>query len=61
MLLFFSPVGQALIGIALLVAGVATHIVLLDVLGCVGIAVGGYRWLRKRNGAGTGTGAGAGQ
>jgi uncharacterized membrane protein len=52
MLLFLPPIVQALIGIALIAAGVAAHIVILDVLGCVGIAVGGYRWLRKRNGAG---------
>jgi hypothetical protein len=52
MLLFLPPVVQALIGIALLAAGVASHLVILDVIGCVGIVVGGYRWLRKRNGGG---------
>lgn len=31
-------IGQALIGIALLAAGAAAHIAVLDVLGCVGIA-----------------------
>ena len=50
MLLFLPPVVQALIGVALLVAGVATHVIVLDAIGAVGIAVGGYRWLRKRNG-----------
>jgi hypothetical protein len=50
MLLFLPPVIQALIGIALLGAGVATHLVILEALGCLGIVVGGYRWLRKRNG-----------
>lgn len=49
MLLLVPPIVQALIGVALVAAGVATHIGVLDVLGCVGIAVGGYRWLRKRN------------
>lgn len=52
MLLFLPPVVQALIGIALVAAGVATHFVLLDLFGCVGIAVGGYRWQRRRRSGG---------
>jgi hypothetical protein len=48
MLFFVPPIVQALIGVAMLVAGVAAHIVLLDAIGCLAIAVGGYRWLRKR-------------
>jgi len=51
MLLFLPPIAAALIGVAAIVAGVATHIVILDGIGCLGIAVGGYRWLRKRGGA----------
>jgi len=51
MLFLVPPLMQALIGVALLVAGVVTHIAILDVVGCAGIAVGGYRWLRKRGGA----------
>jgi hypothetical protein len=50
MFLFVPPVVQVLIGVALVAAGAAAHIVILDVLGGVGIVVGGYRWLRKRNG-----------
>jgi hypothetical protein len=53
MLLIFPPFAQALIGVALVGAGVATHIVVLALLGGVGIAVGGYRWLRRRNGGAT--------
>lgn len=51
--LFLPPVVQVLIGVVALGAGVATHLVILDVIGGLGIAVGGYRWLRKRSG-GTG-------
>jgi hypothetical protein len=51
MLLFLPPVVQALIGVAVLVAGVAAHIPILDAVGCLGVAVGGYRWLRRRGGA----------
>lgn len=50
MLLFFPPLIQALIGVAVLVAGVVTHIAILDAIGGLGIAVGGYRWLRRRGG-----------
>lgn len=52
MLLFLPPLVQALIGVGLLGAGVATHLVVLDAIGCVGIAVGGYRWQRKRRNRG---------
>jgi hypothetical protein len=51
MLLFLPPIVQALVGAGVLVTGVATHIVILDMIGCLGIAVGGYRWLRQRGGA----------
>lgn len=51
-LFFFPPVVQALIGVAILGAGVATHLAILDAIGCLAIAVGGYRWLRKRNSGG---------
>jgi hypothetical protein len=50
LLVFLPPLVQALIGIAVLGAGVAVHSVILGALGCLGIAVGGYRWLRKRGG-----------
>lgn len=52
MLVFLPPGVGALIGIALLVAGVATHVPILVTIGCVGIVVGGYRWLRKRRNGG---------
>jgi hypothetical protein len=52
MLLFLPPIVQALIGVALIGAGVATHVVILDAIGCVGIVVGGYRWQRKRRNGG---------
>ena len=48
MLLFLPPIVSAVIGVALLGAGVAVHSVILGAIGCVGIAVGSYRWLRKR-------------
>lgn len=51
MLLFFPPIVSALAGVALLGAGVATHHVVLGAIGCLAIALSGYRWLRKRGGA----------
>jgi len=51
MLLFLPPIVQALAGVAALGAGVAVHSVILDAAGCLAIAVGGYRWLRRRGGA----------
>jgi hypothetical protein len=53
MLVFLPPLIQVLIGVAALGAGVATHIVVLDAIGCLGIVVGGYRWLHKRDGGGS--------
>jgi hypothetical protein len=58
MLLFFPPVISALIGAGLVVAGVATHNVILGALGCVGIVVGGARWLSRRGGRGGSGGPG---
>jgi hypothetical protein len=52
MLLFLPAIVQVLIGIGFLGAGIATHLVILDAIGGVGIAVGGYRWLRKHRGGG---------
>jgi threonine/homoserine/homoserine lactone efflux protein len=52
MLLFLPPVVGVLIGLALLVAGVAAHIVILEVVGGVVLVAGGYRWLRKRRDGG---------
>jgi hypothetical protein len=48
MLIFLPPAVQILGGIALLGAGAATHLVVLDALGVVSLAVGGVRWMRKR-------------
>ena len=50
MLLLIPPLVQAAAGAALLVAGVAVHSVILDVIGASGIAIGGTRWFRKRRG-----------
>jgi hypothetical protein len=52
MLVFLPPLVQALAGAGLLVAAVAVHNVILGALGCLGIVVGGTRWLRRRGGAG---------
>lgn len=52
MLLFLPPLVQALIGVGLLGAGVATHLGILEALGCLGVVVGGYRWQRKRRNRG---------
>lgn len=54
MLIFLPPIVQILGGIALLGAGVATHIVLLDALGVLSLVIGGARWLRKQRGSGAG-------
>jgi Na+/H+-translocating membrane pyrophosphatase len=45
---FFPPVVQVLIGIAVVVGGVLKGSVILDVVGALLVARGGYRWLRKR-------------
>jgi hypothetical protein len=50
MLLLIPPLAQAAAGVALLVAGVAVHSVILDVIGAAGIAIVGARWFRKRRG-----------
>jgi hypothetical protein len=51
-LLFLPPIVQALIGLGVLGAGLALHYVILDAIGCIGLAVGGYRLLRKRGSGG---------
>lgn len=52
MLFFLPAIVQLLLGAALLGAGIATHIVILGVVGALGIVWGGYRWLRgRRDGA----------
>ncbi len=48
MLLFVPPIVSALVGVALLGAGVAVHNVILGAIGCLALVAGGYRWLRKR-------------
>ncbi len=47
-LFFLPPVVQALIGVALIVAGVALHILLLAAVGVVGLAAGATRWALSR-------------
>jgi hypothetical protein len=47
---FFPPVVQVLIGIAVVVLGALKGSVILDVVGALLVARGGYRWLRKRRG-----------
>jgi hypothetical protein len=51
-LFLIPPVIQTVIGVAVLGAGLATHIVILDVIGCLGLVTGGARWLRKRRNGG---------
>ena len=53
-LFFFPPVVQVLVGAAVIVGGVLKGSVLLDVVGALLVARGGYRWLRKRRGIGGG-------
>ncbi|HTX26695.1 MAG TPA: hypothetical protein VME19_06725 [Streptosporangiaceae bacterium] len=54
MLMFFlPPVVQAVIGVVLLVVGVAVfHSVIIAAVGGVGLAVGAVRWARKQRGNG---------
>jgi hypothetical protein len=47
-LFFLPPVVQALIGVALIVAGVALHILVLAAVGVVGLTFGATRWARSR-------------
>ena len=54
MTIFLPPIVQILVGIALLAAGVATHIAILDALGALSLIIGGARWLRKQRGSGAG-------
>jgi len=54
MLMFLPPVVQILGGAALLGAGVATHLVILDALGVVSVVIGAARWTRKRRLGGAG-------
>jgi hypothetical protein len=51
-LFFVPPVFQLLVGAGVLVAGVAVHSSILDVIGCLGLVVGGARWLRKHRDGG---------
>jgi hypothetical protein len=51
MLFFLPPIVQILGGIALLGAGMAAHIGILDALGVLSLVVGGARWLRKQRGS----------
>jgi hypothetical protein len=48
----FPPVIQALVGVAVIVAGVLIGRDALDIVGALLIVRGGYRWLRQRRGAG---------
>jgi hypothetical protein len=47
-LFFLPPVVQAVIGVVLIAAGVALHILVLAAVGVVGLAVGAARWARSR-------------
>lgn len=58
MLVFLPPLIQVLAGAGLLAAAVAVHNVILGALGCLGIVVGGARWLRRHGGAGGGRAGG---
>lgn len=52
MLLFLPPRVQALIGIAVVVLGLALHSYIVAGIGAVGLVVGGTRWVHaRRNGA----------
>ena len=49
MLLFLlPPIVQAVIGVIVLVVGVALHSVIIAAIGVLGLAVGGFRWVRSR-------------
>jgi hypothetical protein len=52
MLMFFlPPVVQVIIGVVILVAGLAVfHSVVIAAVGGVGLAVGAVRWARKQRG-----------
>jgi hypothetical protein len=48
MLLFLPPRIQALIGVAVVVTGLALHSVIIAAIGGVGLAVGAGRWVHAR-------------
>ena len=52
-LFFLPPVVQVVIGVLILVVGLALlHSTLLAAIGVLGVAVGGARYLRRRSGNG---------
>jgi hypothetical protein len=48
MLLFLPPRVQALIGVAVIVTGLALHSLIIAAVGGVGLAVGAGRWAYSR-------------
>jgi hypothetical protein len=54
MLMFFlPPVVQVIIGVAVLVIGLAlVHSTILIAIGILGVAVGGFRYVRRQGGNG---------
>jgi hypothetical protein len=52
-LFFLPPVVQAIIGVVILVVGLAVfHSAILAGVGAVGLAIGAVRWARKQRGNG---------
>jgi xanthine/uracil permease len=50
---FLPPVVQVVIGVVILVVGLALfHSVIIAAVGGVGLAVGAVRWVRKQRGTG---------
>jgi hypothetical protein len=49
MLLFVPPRIQALIGVAVIVTGLALHSLIIAAVGGVGLAVGVGRWVHSRH------------
>jgi hypothetical protein len=54
MLLFLPPIVQVLIGVAVLVIGLALHMYIVAGVGIVGLAVGATRYVRSRRPNGLG-------
>jgi hypothetical protein len=49
MLLFLPPRIQALIGLAVIVTGLALHSIIIAALGGVGLVIGTARWAHSRH------------
>jgi hypothetical protein len=52
LLLLLPPIVQVLIGVAVIVVGLAVHMYIVAAIGVVGLAVGATRYVRSRRSTG---------